>query len=64
MEDFLISFRKRAALIKEQYPSFKMWSDSHAIMLYQGVQEHQLIREFINPVPVDKVINILTDCYI
>lgn len=61
MEDFLISFRKRAALIKEQYPSFKMWNDGSAIMLYQGIQEHQLIKEFINPVPVDKVITILNN---
>jgi hypothetical protein len=31
--------------IKEQYPSLKMWSDTHAYELYKKIQEHQLITE-------------------
>lgn len=60
MEEFFESIKKRAAILKEQYPALNMWSDTYAIIMHQKFEEdHVLIREFINPVDVDKVINIL-----
>ncbi len=59
MEEFFEKFRKKALIIKEQYPSFRMWDDGSAIILYQGIQEHQLIKEFLYTINPDKVINII-----
>lgn len=59
MSNFLTSFKKRAGLIKEQYPSFKIWSDGQAIMLHQSIQDHQILREFIDPVNSDKVVQLI-----
>ena len=43
-------------LIKEQYPSLKMWSDNHAAELYRKIQEHQVLKEFLSTVNIFKTI--------
>lgn len=38
---------KKINEIKENYPSLKVWSDEASLSLYNSIQEHQLINEFI-----------------
>lgn len=49
--------------IKQQYPSLKGWSDDYAYILYQKIQEHQVITEFLYTVDVDKTVDTLNKSF-
>jgi hypothetical protein len=53
MKKIIIS-RENIQKIKDQYPSLKPWSDTHALSLYKKIQEHQLITEFLSTIPPEK----------
>lgn len=60
MKEFFESIKKRATILKEQYPALRMWSDTHAIISHQKFEEdHTFIREFIEPVDANKVASII-----
>jgi hypothetical protein len=46
--------RENIQKIKDQYPSLKPWSDTHALSLYKKIQEHQLITEFLSTISPQK----------
>jgi len=45
---------KQIEKIKNQYPSLKLWSDTHAFELYNKIQEHQYLTEFLYTVSPEK----------